>query len=274
VNKELITILTVNYNTADFIDLMLYAFKKLTKNFYKVIICDNGSNDEELVKLAKVIRKYENIEVLFRVQSKVGSVGHAEAVDILIDKVNTRYTVVMDSDCTFLMNNWDEYLISKLNDKIKIVGTPRQPKNTSNKIIKKIYANFPAPYAVLFDTYIYRQLHISCMPGNIQEGKDTVWEWRGKFEQAGYGGYSFDMINTRFNINTLFQKTLCAVYVDNNSLIASHFGRGSSGGNAKYKNWYYWRIPLLSKYLIMQKSISEKDIWINKSKSIINLKVE
>ncbi len=269
VREKLITVVTINYNTADFIELMLYAFEKLTLNPYRVLICDNGSSDEELVKLAKVVQKYENVEVIFRVQSQAGSIGHAEALDLLIDKVNTKYTVVMDSDCTFLVKHWDQYMIDKIDDVVKIVGTTRQSKESQNDLVRKIYGDFPSPYAVLFDTSIYKKLQISCMPGDISKGEDTVWEWKYKYEKENYSGYSFEIINTRFTKNTPYGKTLCTAYKDNDTFIVAHFGRGSSGGEAKYKSWYYWMIPVLSKYFRLKKSMIEKAEWIEKSKVII-----
>ncbi len=269
--EKLITIITINYNTAEFIDLMLYAFKKLTLNSYKVLICDNGSNDEELLKLVKVVQKYENVEIIFRVQSQAGSIGHAEALDLLIEKVDTKYTVIMDSDCTFLMKSWDKHVIDKISDVVKIVGTPRQTKDSHNALTKKVYGDFPSPYAVLFDTDIYKQLNISCMPGNIDEGKDTVWEWKSKFESDNYSGHSLNMINTRFTNDQFFPNLVgIAVYYMDNKLMASHFGRGSSGGVSKYKNWYYWRIPIISSFLRKQRSLQEKENWILKSTRIID----
>ena len=38
-----ITIVTVNYNTLIFIELMIYSFVKLTRRPWNMIICDNGS---------------------------------------------------------------------------------------------------------------------------------------------------------------------------------------------------------------------------------------
>ena len=118
-----ISILTVNYNTSDFIDVMLYSFSKLTLSPYKVVICDNGSEDKHLVALSKAAQKYENVEVIFRRQSTAGSIGHGEAMDILVSKVDTPYFVTMDSDAVFLLKNWDQHLIKRLNEKVKAIGT-------------------------------------------------------------------------------------------------------------------------------------------------------
>ena len=112
--KNKITVLLVNYNTSKFIEILLYSLQKLTFNSYKVIICDNGSKDIEILKLSKVVTKYKNIDIIFRLQSKIGSVAHGEALDVLIKKVRTKYTVIMDTDCVLLMKYWDKYMIIQM----------------------------------------------------------------------------------------------------------------------------------------------------------------
>ena len=43
-----------------------------------------------------------------------------KVMDILVSKVDTPYFVTMDADCTFLLKDWDEILISKIDGKIKV----------------------------------------------------------------------------------------------------------------------------------------------------------
>ena len=144
-NDPLITVVTVNYNTSDFIRLMLYALSRLTLHPYKVMICDNGSKENEISTLKKIAGKYNNVELIFRRQTSIGSIAHGEALDILIEKVDTKYTVIMDSDCTFLIKNWDDILIGRINDEVKIIGTQLH----TNKFPKP--DDFPLPFAVLFE---------------------------------------------------------------------------------------------------------------------------
>ena len=51
--ESLISILIVNYNSADFTELSLYALKKLTCYPYDVYILDNYSAAEDYEKLQK-----------------------------------------------------------------------------------------------------------------------------------------------------------------------------------------------------------------------------
>lgn len=265
-NNPLITIVTVNYKTFDFIDLMLYSFKKLTKNRYKILICDNYTNDKEIIKLAKVVQKYENVEVIFRKQTKFGSIGHAEAMDILVSKVETPYFVTMDSDAIFLKKDWDELLINRLSDNIKVIGTTLPPTLDNNKPL-----DFPLVFAVMYETKTYKELGPSFMPGDItkDKSKDTGWEIREKYLQNAFKGEVFCAKNTKFSLDTPYESLYCAVYYLDDSLIASHFGRGSSGGVAKYNTKWWFRIPLLSRLIRKIIGQKEKIEWIKRSKEII-----
>jgi glycosyltransferase involved in cell wall biosynthesis len=270
VYNPLLTIVTVNYKTADFIDLMLYSFEQLTFNSYKVIICDNYSSDKEIIRLAKVVQKYSNVEVIFRKQTAFGSVGHAEAMDLLVSKVNTPYFVTMDSDAVFLSKHWDKNIILKIDDTIKVIGTTLPPSRNSIKPM-----DFPLVFAVLYETKTYQKLNPSFMPGNLKEdkSKDTGWEIREKYLENNFSSIVFESKNTRFSHDTPFEQLMCAVYYFNDELIASHFSRGSSVGNAKYNNKWWLKIPKLSKIFRYFIGLKEKREWINKCTKIIEEKI-
>lgn len=266
-NEQLLTILTVNYKTSDFIDLMLYAFHKLTKNSYKVIICDNYSSEEEVIKITDISKKYNNVEVIFRYQTQKGSIGHAEAMDLLVSKVNTSYFVTMDSDCTFLLKNWDEKLILKLDEKCKVIGTTLHQTKDFLK-----HLDFPLVFAVLYETETYKKLNPSFMPGDIKEdrSKDTGWEIRKKYIDNEIEGFVFKTVNTKFECDDVFKDMYCSVYYLEDLLIASHFARGSSGGVPKYSNKWFFKIPILSKFIRRYIGLKEKNEWIKICKNIVN----
>jgi len=266
-DNPLTTILTVNYNTSDFIELMLYAFEKLTYYPYKVIVCDNYSSDKEILKIAKVAQKYSNVEVIFREQTQAGSIGHGEAMDLLVSKVESPYFVTMDADCTFLAKDWDKKLISKINGNIKSIGTALPENKVNHKPL-----DFPLVFAVLYETNTFKKLHPSFMPGDIKQdkSKDTGWQIREKYLSNGYKGIVFKGINTRYAKDTPFDNVLCAVYYFKDTLIASHFSRGSSYGAAKYNNRWLFKIPYFSRFIRKYIGLKEKQQWINLCYSIID----
>lgn len=265
--EPLITVVTVNYNTSDFIELMLYALRKLTFNSYKVIICDNGYKDKDILRLVKIAKENKGVELIFRQQNGPASKAHSEALDVLIGMVNTKYTVTFDSDCTFLLKNWDKRLIEKIDDKVKVIGTTCPEGRCGQRIGA---GAFPLPFAALFETDVYKKLGISCVAGNVKKGEDTCWQWKTKFAAGGYEGQIFITRNTRdFKKGPFRELTgIEEYYLDEDILIASHFGRGSSNGAAKYFKWF--KIPIISAYIRRYCGRIEKKRWISTCYQIIN----
>lgn len=269
--KYLITVLITNYNTLDFVKLSLHSLGKLTKNNYKVLINDNGSKSEDIDELKRIAREDENVFVNFRESwNKQASFAHAEALDILTKMVDTKYTVVLDSDCTFLLKDWDERLINRLDEKTKIIGSPL-PKGRSG--LKP--DNFPFQFAVMFETEIYKKLNISCMPRDISKGEDTCWEWKPKFINNGYKADIFVSKNTRDFKKGAFGKItgVSEYYLDGTNLVASHFGRGSSGSTVKYYDKWYFTLPVVSKITKKYTAVKEKKEWFKICNNIINKQI-
>lgn len=265
--EPLITVLTVNYNSSDFVGIMLYALRKLTRSPYKVIICDNGSVEEDKQNLAGYVKGYENTELIFRQQTGPGSIAHGEALDILIRKADTKYTVVMDADCTFLIKDWDLILTGMIDDVTKIAGSTSPAERGGGRIGK---GEFPMPFAALFETETYRKLGISCMPGDILKGQDSCWQWADKFLGAGFKGGVLIPKNTRdFKEGPFADLTgVEEYYTDTGDLVASHFGRGSTSGAHKYFRWL--KAPLISKYIKRYYGGIEKRKWIYRCREIID----
>jgi hypothetical protein len=267
-SEPLVSVLITNYNTYDFVKLSLFALKSLTHNSYKVLINDNGSRKKDISMLQKITQEEKNVFVNFRkskYEFKDQSFAHAEALDILINMVDTKYTVILDSDCILLMKNWDQYLINQINDKVKIIGAPLPPGRSGLKPY-----DFPFQFAVLFETETYKKLKISCMPCDISKGKDTCWEWKPKFTNNGYEAGIFIVKNTRDFKDGPFGNVLCEeYYVDDNRLIASHFGRGSSGGTVKLYGKWYFNLLIVSKFIKRVIAYKQKNDWINKCYKII-----
>ena len=229
-DKPLISILITNYNTVEFVKLSLFALEKLTYNSYQVLVNDNGSNENNITELKNLENNKEYLKVNYR-QSKYkeASFAHAEALNILIDMVDTKYFIVLDSDCVLLLKNWDQQSISELNETVKIIGTQiASLKGTGHKP-----DDFPFQFC---ETETYKKLNISCMPENTTT-KDTCWEWKPKYLDASKLFYAKE-----------YQDVYCAeYYTEDGKLICNHFGRGSSGGVAKYNNKWWFKIYRLKR---------------------------
>ncbi len=268
-SQALITVATVNYNTSAFVEISFFALARLTKNRYKVIICDNGSSYLDQRKLKRIASKYNNVELFFRTQSASGSIGHGEALNILIGKIDTPFGAILDADATFLKKEWDELFIDQLDDKVKIIGAPRN-------LIKSV--DFPSIYAVLFDTEVFRSLKIDMQPKNPKIGQDVGWEMREKFRKNGYKGEVLEGRTTREYKEGPFGNVICAEYYlqGYDGIFACHFGRGATLGAAKY---YKGRnrllsVPGINHIAKKMKGYKEKKEWLTVCRKIIDKEAE
>ncbi len=225
--KELITICVVNYNSAEFVDNLLYTLKRLTHNSYKVIIRDNNSKKSDYDKLVKIIKdnKYTNVE-LYRVETdSIGSVAHGEAVNELCSKIDTTYGVIMDADAVFLIKDWDKTLIANLSSTVPIYGTQSDAPD-------KKPGDFPLIFAVFFIADIIKKLNVDFRSKDLSKLQDTGWELRVKcLEQGLCGGLLYDF-NTRNYKKGPFRDIPCSEYYFSSKgegkIFAAHFGRGSA----------------------------------------------
>ena len=260
---ELLTVVIANYNTSDFIEMTLFAMAKLTKNKYKVIICDNGSRYRDKRKMKRIASKYSNVDLLFRNQSARGSMGHGEALNLLIEKMDTKYGVILDADATFLKYGWDTILLNQLDGNVKIVGCP-PVKNP----IKP--TDFPCVYATLFDVETFKSLKIDMRPKDYKIGLDTGWEMRKKFLENGYKCKNLEAKYTREYKEGPFKDLICTEYYleGYDGVFASHFGRGATLGAAKYHKGNKL-LQFLLFPLIKMKGYTEKKTWLDICKDVV-----
>ncbi len=263
-NTVKISILIVNYNSSDFIELSLYALKKLSKYPYKVLIGDNNSEKKDYENLISVSKKYNNVYIERYETDLIGSIAHGTALNTLTNKVDTPYFSVLDADATWLAYGWDELLINELNESVKAVGTQAPVKKNQH---------FPLMYAILFETKTFKSLNIDFRPQKDIKGKDTGWELSEKYLKAGFKGKNLEYLNTRTYKKGPFQSIIAGEYYlnqDYNRIIASHFGRGSSLGKAKYNKSYFYKIPYFGSIMLKKKGLREKNKWIEICKNIID----
>lgn len=271
--QQLITICTVNYNSSEFISMMLYSFRNLSVYPYKVIIRDNNSKKTDYEKLKNFItnEKYNNVE-LYRVETTlIGSEAHGTALNDLVGKINTPYFCILDADAIFLKKDWDKILISYLDDKVKLIGTQASNPNA---------LDFVSTFAVLGETESFKKLNIDFRPKDLLKFQDTEWDLREKYLNAKLSSRLLYDFNTRIYKKGPFSKVVCSeFYLSNNgdgSIFASHFGRGSS---PKTKNLFKINagsnilLRIINRGLIFINVIKwkkDKKNWLNICKKIID----
>jgi glycosyltransferase involved in cell wall biosynthesis len=219
-----LTILITCHNTADFLKVSLPAIKALTESPHRILINDDGSDERNLALLRGFEKEYPNVKVFYRKCDEAPSYAHAVALDFLITQSDSPYTAILDSDCMPLLKGWDQYLISRLNSKIRMIGSTRGEAWSGKKPV-----DFPAQFLILMATDTYKSLGITNYPRDISAGEDTCWEWKPKYTQAGYSAECLRSENTRFFKDGPFRNLRCAEYYTHDGrLIGSHFGRGTN----------------------------------------------
>lgn len=264
--NTLLTVAIPVYNASGFLDNVLYSLKKLTFSDYKVLICAKASNSRQKRKIERTAGKYENTEVFFHQPATSGSTstGKGGALDILIDKINTPYGVMMDADAVFLKKHWDKIILDRFNAQVKAGGAP--------KVFSKYPIDFPDSFLTVFDTKVFKDLNVSMMPrdkseaGNI--GWDVGWEMCDKFIKAGYGALVLEAKNTRDYKQGVFKDFIGVgeYYLKGcEHIFASHFGRGCSQlGSAKYRKGtnFFYRLPKIGRLFRMLKGKKDKEKWL------------
>lgn len=260
-----ITVLIVNYNSSDFVSVSLHALEKLTKNSYQVFILDNNSQLRDYHQLQKTCASYQNVVLEKSETTLRGSEAHGAALNYLVGKVNTPYFCILDADATWLIKNWDEILIKELDGTTKIIGTQAPPPKDQT---------FPLMFAALFDTEAFLQLGVDFRPIDIKTHQDTGYEMKQKYLQAGYSGKIIDVKNTRTYKKGPYRDIISAEYYLNGNcehIFASHYGRGSTNGENKYRTGtnFLYSLPIIGKHFRLKKGKREKEKWINISLKII-----
>lgn len=257
--EALNTVVTVNYNTADFVELILFSAASLCAHPTRFVIVDNGSCTSDLARLMRAAASHDNVTVLPRQQKDTPSLSHGKALDYAFQYVQTPYVTVMDSDAVFLCNHWDVMLMNAMTDRVRAVGTPPTAHPQGRKP-----RDFPLMFACMYDAHAIRELGCSFLPVEGAEalGKDTGWEIREAFLARGYEGAVFELRSTRCYKEGHFAPVICDEYYNGSVLVVSHFGRGATFGSCKYFGRWQTFLPMASKVYRRLRGLTEKRRWI------------
>lgn len=260
-----ISVITVNYNTAAFIIAAIESMNKLTVNPFDVRIIDNASRDSDYQKLKHYCDTQPHVHLERKEHLTItGSMAHGTALNELAKKIEAPYFAVLDADAMWLRYGWDDLLISKLNERVKVIGS----ESSGNKP-----KDFPLMYAAVFETRAFREVNGDFRPTDDPALVDTGMRLRELYHARGYQGVSLRMINTRSAQGSFFSGlVVCEYYLnDDPSIIASHYGRGSNLGVQKFKreSWIY-NLPFLGDIIARKRGVRERDYWIGRCKEIVN----
>lgn len=109
-----VTVLTVNWNSLEFLRVMLDATRAMSPQDTEVFVVDNGSSDGSL----EFLRSHQDVRVL----RLPFNVGHGPALDIAVPLVDTEFLAVLDIDAFPVSPDWLSASVSALRGGAKIAG--------------------------------------------------------------------------------------------------------------------------------------------------------
>lgn len=123
-NSELVSIIIVNFQTRDLIELTLGMIKNYTKYPHEIIVVDNGSTDGSVEFLQNQEREHQNLRFVKNKITERGSRAHGLGLDKGLSIAKGSYIVTLDSDAFPVKKGWLSELIKiyKKKPKIKVVG--------------------------------------------------------------------------------------------------------------------------------------------------------
>ncbi len=146
----MVTIIIVNENTKDALELCLLSIKKYTEYPYELIVVDNSSQDGSV----DLLKKFNGVKVI-----NVSGLGieerHGNALNIGVQYVRTEYFLTLDSDIEILDYGWLVEMVAKIKDS---QGVFLGEIALANK--HRIYGNYRErclPHCLLINTKFFKE---------------------------------------------------------------------------------------------------------------------
>ena len=109
----MITIITVNHDTKDFIDLCIKGVHRFTTGQYRHLIIDNGSK----LDVIRMLKGYEKLGWISLIQRSImkNAAGHANSLDWFLRNQPSELVCLLDSDAVPVKENWLQILLDQMN---------------------------------------------------------------------------------------------------------------------------------------------------------------
>lgn len=107
-----LTIITVAYDSGNFIDTMVESINTFTSPVPNIIVCDNGKNSSSIKRWTE----YKNVSIVKNKragkydQNKTfmnTSMRHGIGLNLAFSHVETKRTAIIEPDCAVLKKDWD-----------------------------------------------------------------------------------------------------------------------------------------------------------------------
>ena len=111
----MLSIITVTWNSYDWLDLLLESLERFTSCKYNIIVVDNSVDPIKLDNVHQIINN-ENI-------------GHGAGLNLGVTHVENEFTMFLDVDCHVLCYGWEQHFLNLMNefDVVGGKGVPQKP---------------------------------------------------------------------------------------------------------------------------------------------------
>lgn len=153
--KANLTIITVNWYSMEFLELLLSNLNKKAKWPGKIqyLIIDNTTGEDK--DLLRLKQKELNVTICPNdPKTEKGSFAHALALNKAMDKLETQYALVVDPDIHIFKTNWDSFCIDTIESQGCLAVGSTYPQWQLGK-----YHNFPNPVFCFFKTEDYKLIN-------------------------------------------------------------------------------------------------------------------
>jgi glycosyltransferase involved in cell wall biosynthesis len=159
----LISIVAVNYNSRDWIELLVKSVRKFTLAAHELVIVDNASEDDSQVWL-----EAQPDVRLFTLRQNV---GHGRGLDHGIRQARFKYVLVLDADAHIQRTGWDEDILNLYwqDNGTRLVAAGGGDPNAPNP--KPIHACFQ-----FFEREFFLGNGLSFIPGQYDVGRKNYYD--------------------------------------------------------------------------------------------------
>lgn len=141
-------------NSEDFANFLIKTVEltSVVPHSYIFALNKNGVDKEKILSGCDIDAKFVE-----RVSNKTSSAGHADALNLLLEKTTSDVSVFVDSDVAFLKFGWDEMLLEELTDNVVMIGSSYH--KTDKKPVDR-----PNVITCAFKTRVLKDLRIDFTP--------------------------------------------------------------------------------------------------------------
>lgn len=128
----MISLIVVNFNSYDFLELLVESINIFSKIDYELIVVDNSYVKQNI--------SGNNIKVF----TQENNIGHGAGLNLGVKQAKFPYIMFLDVDVHFLKHNWEDYFLRKIKhcDVIGAKGVESKPIRPACMFLKKEFASY------------------------------------------------------------------------------------------------------------------------------------